>query len=60
MTLKLESFLGRKQRVAQLEEGPVEHISTKQQDSLLRAMTDILGRLEKLEAQTQGPPLYIH
>ena len=43
MTLKLESFLGRKQRVAQLEEGPVDHISMNQQDSLLRAMTDILG-----------------
>ena len=58
MTLELESFLGPKQRVAQLEEAPVDHVSTKQQDTLLQAMTDILGRLEKLEAQTQGPPLY--
>ena len=59
MTLELESFLGPKQRVARLEEVPVDHVSTKQQqDSLLQAMADILGRLEKLEAQTQGPPLY--
>ena len=59
ISLELESFLGPKQRVAQLEEAPVDQVSTKQQDSLLQAMTDILSRLEKLEAQTsrgaQGP-----
>ena len=38
--------------IVQLEEAPVS--AKQQQDALLEAMPDIVGRLEKLEAKMQG------
>ena len=55
ITLELEPFLGPRQRIVQLEEALVAQVSAKQQqDALLEAMPDIVGRLEKLEAKMQG------
>ena len=51
ITLELESYLLPKQRVARVEEAPVDHLGIKQ-DALLETMSTILDRLERLETQT--------
>ena len=55
ITLELESYLLPKQRVARVEEAPVDHLGIKQ-DALLETMSTILDRLERLETQTSVTP----
>ena len=55
ITLELESYLLPKQRVARVEEAPVDPLGIKQ-DALLETMSTILDRLECLETQTSVTP----
>ena len=50
MNLQMESYLMPKQRIAQVEEVLVDQVSARQQqDTMLKAMNDIVSHLERLE-----------
>lgn len=51
ITLEIELYLLPKQRMARVEEAPVDHVGIKQ-DALLEPMSTILDCFERLETQT--------